>query len=386
MRRATLWTIILFSLVGIAGAWLATHQYFQILKTGFEEKSFCNISAFVNCDAAYASSHARFLGIPLSGLGLVFYLWTAGSALWILFKERGAPEIATLGWLMSLGGFGMTLYKAYVSFFVLEVLCLICAAMYVVNIVLLAAWSLFLKRIFSFRRPFLALGVATLVVFGLGGLLIAQHQKEVLKNRRVPATKAEILSFHYRQSEYLFDVDSSNPVWGNPAAKITLVDFSDFQCPFCKTAAFHLKPVLAEFKDKVRLFYYHYPLDKSCNENVQFAGHDRACLAAQAAVCADRRGDFWEYHDDLFRNQKKLSEELLVELAKKRGWNEKEFAECLKAPATLERVKKDIAAAAKIHVTGTPTILLNNRLVKYWTDPDLLRALLKEELRRTGER
>ncbi|MBI4125228.1 MAG: thioredoxin domain-containing protein [Deltaproteobacteria bacterium] len=382
MKRILLWTIVVFSLIGIAGAALATRQYFQILESGFEEKSFCNISAFVNCDAAYASTHARFLGIPVSALGLVFYLGTALLALSILFKEKAVREVTTLGWLMSLTGFAMTLYKAYVSFFVLEVLCLICAAMYAVNIVLLLAWSLLVKKNFSFRGPFQALGVAALLVFGLAWLGTDQYQNAVLKERKVPATPEEILQFHYRQSEYLFEADPANPVWGNPNAKVTLVDFSDLQCPFCKKAAFHLKPVLIEFKDRVRLFYYHYPLDKSCNENVQFAGHDQACLAAQAAVCAERRGDFWGYHDDLFRNQKQLGEKLFVQLAGTRGWNEQEFSECLNAPETIAQVKKDIEAATQIHVTSTPTILLNNRQVKYWTDPDILRALVKEEIKR----
>lgn len=382
MKRFALWTIVVFSLIGIVGSWLATHQYFQILAIGFEEKSFCNISAFINCDAAYASSAAKFLGVPVSWLGLIFYLWTGVLALWILVKQKASQEVATLGWLMSLAAFGMTLHKAYVSFYVLEVLCLICAAMYLVNTVLLIAWSLFLKRNFSLAKPFKTLGFTTLILFGLSWLAIAQYQKDVLKDRNIPATKEEIVSFHYRQSEYLFAVDPENPVWGNPKAKVTLVDFSDFQCPFCKQAAFHIKPVLTEFKNKVRLFYYHYPLDKRCNENVQFAGHDQACLAAQAVVCAEQRGDFWEYHDDLFRNQKKLSEKLFAQLAKERGWEEGPFIECLSAEATLSDVKKDIEAAAKIHITGTPTILLNNRLVKYWTDPEILRALLKEEIKR----
>lgn len=390
MRRWTLWLILFFSLVGLAGSFLATQQYFQILQFGFETKSFCAINEYINCDAAYASSHAQLFGIPVSGLGFLYYLLNFAFALWILWQNRLAPrrsptDIASFGWILSLGGLGMTLQKAYVAFFVLKVLCLICLAMYVVNTALLIGWHLFLNiglnfRAIAWKKSLKSLLPITIAVFGLGALGLNGYQEKLLKGKKLGVKPQEVVAFHFRQSEYQFEIDSNRPVWGNPQAKVTVVDFSDFQCPYCKHAAFHIKPVLTEFKNKLRLFYYHYPIDAACNENIKFPAHDKACLAAQASVCAQNQGDFWGYHDDLFRNQERLGLELMLALAKQRGWDEKDFQACIESEAAIAQVKKDIEAATRIHLGGTPTILINNRLVRYWADPAILRAILKAEI------
>ncbi|MDP2599391.1 MAG: thioredoxin domain-containing protein [Deltaproteobacteria bacterium] len=389
MRRWALWWVVGFSVLGIIGSLIATHQYFQILQTGFETKSFCNISEFINCDAAYASSEAKFAGIPVSWLGFIFYLWSGLLALWILVKKSHEQVIASLGWLMALFGVLISIYKAYVSIYVLNVLCLICSSMYLVNLVMFAAWHKYLglgvkhwSRL-QLKTKFIPLSLATLVLFGLGGMLISNYQEQFMREAKLPVSTEEVVAFHFRQSQYQFEPSANAPVWGNPNAKVTVVEFSDFQCPFCKYAAFHLKPVLSEFKNKVRFYFYNYPLDASCNKQIQGGMHDKACMAAYAAECAAQFGDFWDYHDAIFRNQKDLSRELLLNLAKKEGWNVDAFEKCVDSPETKKRVEENIEAGNKIYVTGTPTVLVNNRRVKYWTNPDVFRAILKEEIARS---
>ncbi|OGQ04490.1 MAG: hypothetical protein A3F82_03895 [Deltaproteobacteria bacterium RIFCSPLOWO2_12_FULL_44_12] len=382
MKRWLLWVIIIFSMIGMAGSFIATQQYFRIQQTGFEQKSFCDINEFINCDIAYASSHAQTFGIPTSWLGLIFYLWMGILAFWILRKPQEEESIGSFAWLLSLGGFGMTIYKAYTAFFILKVLCLICLTMYLVNIALLLVclrWASF-----KFNPKWLSLAGYTAFIFGIGWIGIASYQSKAGKRQELPVPIDEIVSFHFRQSQYQFEVDAEAPVWGNPNAKVTVVEFSDFQCPYCKHAAFHLKPSLAEFKNKVKFYFYHYPLDQACNDHITQPMHDKACLAAQAAVCAGKMNDFWSYHDDIFRNQKNLSSEILINLAKQRGWDEKQFNECISSPETISLVKENVAAANKIYVTGTPTVLVNNRLVKYWSTPDVLKAIIKEEIKKSG--
>ena len=392
MRRWALWWVVVFSFIGIIGSLIATHQYFQILQSGFETKSFCNISEFVNCDAAYASSEAQFAGIPVSWLGVIFYLWSGLLALWILVKKSHEQSIASFGWLMALFGVLISIYKAYVSIYVLNVLCLICSSMYLVNLVLFAAWHKYLEIGFkawsrlTLRPKFIPLGLATLALFGLGWMLIGNYQEQFMREAKLPVSTEEVVAFHFRQSQYQFEASPANPVWGNPNAKVTVVEFSDFQCPFCKYAAFHLKPVLNEFKSKVRFYFYNYPLDSSCNKKIVGGMHDKSCMAAYAVECAAKFGDFWEVHDAIFRNQKDLSRELLLKLAKKQGWDADAFEQCMNAPETKALVEKDIEAGDKIYVTGTPTVLVNNRRVKYWTNPDVFKAILREEISRSFPR
>lgn len=390
MKNIKLWIVVIFSAIGIIGSLIATYQYFQILQTGFEEKSFCTINEFINCDVAYASSHAKFFGIPASWLGFIFYLWMVTLTLWILFKKSFEMEMASVAWIASLLALCGSIYKAYTSLFILKVLCLICASIYVVNLSLFFLWHGYLKigirnwNHLQLKFKPSSFFISTFLFFAVGWIGISGYQKRYTKEYQIDVPIHEIVRFHFRQSQYQFEVNPQAPVWGNPNAKVTVVEFSDFQCPFCKDAAFHLKPVLSEFRSNIRFYFYHYPLDSNCNEHAPSGMHDKACLAAQASVCVKKSGkDFWSYHDDLFRNQKKLGRELFIELARKMGFEENQFTQCLEAEETIASVKENIEAGQKIFVGGTPTILVNNRRVKYWTNPEVLRAILKEEIRRS---
>ena len=390
MRRSVLWFIIILCVIGMASSLAATHRYFQILQNGFEEKSFCTINAYINCDAAFASSEAKLGGIPVSGLGFVFYLWSAILALWILIKKNSEQAIAGFGWVLALGGLILSCYKAYTAIFVLNILCILCSAMYLVNFLIWLCWHWNLKIGFknwanlNFKPKFIPLSIGTAIFFAAGAAVMAGYQNKYTKEMDLGVKTDEVVQYHFHQSQYQFNPSPSAPLWGNPDAKVTIVEFSDFQCPFCRHAAFHLKPVLEEFRDKVKFYFYNYPLDKSCNKQIQSDMHDKSCMAAEAATCAAELGNFWDYHDEVFRNQKNLSRELLVNIAKQRGWDAADFEKCIDAPATLAKVQENIEAGNKIYVTGTPTILVNNRRVKYWTNPDVLRAILREEIKRAS--
>lgn len=390
MKKVPLWTIIISSLAGIVVAILATIQYYQIANLGFEHHSFCTINAFINCDVAYASSYAQLWGIPVSWLGIFFYLWNVLVAFWLYTRKELHSEGARLAWGLSIGSVVFSLYKAYIALVVLHVLCLLCLAIYLLNFVLFFAWQRVAGvgwnplRGMSGLTLWQPLALTTLLFFGVGFALGDGLQKKWVNDQALPVSAEEMIAYHFRQSEYQWENDPSAPVWGNPEAKVVLAEFSDFQCPFCKHAAFQIKPAIVEFKDKIQFRFFNFPLDSTCNPHVQIPMHPFSCLAAKAAVCAEERGDFWGYHDDIFRNQEKLDDKIFLALAKQRGWDEMEFQKCIDSDATLKRVQKDIEAGNKIYVNGTPTLLLNNRRVKYWTDRDVLRAIIKEEIRRTS--
>ncbi|MDO8493970.1 MAG: vitamin K epoxide reductase family protein [Deltaproteobacteria bacterium] len=391
MRHKTLWFLLIVSLLGVAASYLATQQYFRILTTGFETESFCNINEFINCDVAYSSRYAKFLGVPVSGLGIVFYLWTGFLSFWLLRKKEDTAGIRSLGWFLSVGTILFSAYKAYLSFAVLHVLCLICLSIYLVNILLFLGWhhslGIGLTRWgnLQWKVLFQKFGIATGVVMAVGYLVVFNVQDKIAKKSSgslMEMKPAEILPYYFRQSTYPFTGNPEAPVWGNPQAKVVIVEFSDFQCPFCKEAAFKFKPIIAEFKDQVQFRFYHYPLDKNCNASIDREMHQYACLAARATICAAQKGDFWNFHDDLFRNQKEMGEELISKLVAERNWPEEEFRHCLEDPATDKRVRDDIEAAHKIFINGTPTFLINNRLFRYWRNPDLAREILREEIKR----
>lgn len=139
------------------------------------------------------------------------------------------------------------------------------------------------------------------------------------------------------------------PARGTSRPVVTIVGFSDFECPYCALAVPVIDSLLALHRDEVRLEYRHYPLPI----------HARAGRAAQAAVEADRQGAFWEYHDLLFRHRDRLSDVDLVGYADSLGLDSEAFADALADGRHAGRVEQDLALGYALAVTGTPTYFVN---------------------------
>lgn len=158
------------------------------------------------------------------------------------------------------------------------------------------------------------------------------------------------------------------PVRGAPMAKVSIVEFSDFECPHCGAAHPLLSRVLEEFNGKVNLVFKQYPLD----------GHKNAAPAARAAVAAQAQNKFWELADLLFEHQRELGPDKIRELAKKAGLDMAKFDADVASPATQERVDRDKKDGVALGVHGTPTMFINGRAYKEGF-PSLTKYL-KEEL------
>ena len=146
-----------------------------------------------------------------------------------------------------------------------------------------------------------------------------------------------------------FEIAGDGPSRGPADARVTIQEFSDYQCPYCKRAEANMEELLALYPEDVRLVYRQFPLDF----------HPQARGASEAAICADSMGRFWEYHDLLFDHQKNLGTEALIGYAEGLGLDRKEFEACLEADSTRIRVDEDIAAARATGATATPTFFIN---------------------------
>lgn len=152
-----------------------------------------------------------------------------------------------------------------------------------------------------------------------------------------------------------FDITKKDHVRGDFKAPITLVEYSDFECPFCERHYPTLKKILSDYKDKVRLVYKHFPLASL---------HANAQKAAEASECADEQGKFWEYHDKLFEQQssgyslanfKQWAEDLNLQTSK--------FNDCLDSGKYADKVRSDEADGQNRGVQGTPATFVNGQLV-----------------------
>lgn len=145
------------------------------------------------------------------------------------------------------------------------------------------------------------------------------------------------------------------PAWGNTGAKVTIVEFSDFQCPFCSRAV----PVIQEIKkaygpDKVRIVFRDMPLPN----------HPRAKAAAMAARCANEQGKFWEFHDTLFEHQDKLEDGDFKQHAKTLKLDSGKFDECLASNRHAPAIEKSKTEAEALGISATPSFVVNGVLIQ----------------------
>ena len=143
------------------------------------------------------------------------------------------------------------------------------------------------------------------------------------------------------------------PFRGSATAPVTIVEFSDFQCPFCKQVVPTLTQVLSRYGEKVKLVYRDFPLDI----------HPQAGKAAEAARCAQDQRKFWEYHDALFANSPNLSPEGLKTYAEQLGLDIASFEHCLASGTHAAAVQKSIDEGIRLGVTGTPAFFINGELL-----------------------
>jgi protein-disulfide isomerase len=163
----------------------------------------------------------------------------------------------------------------------------------------------------------------------------------------------------------------SAPVLGPKDAPVTIVEFSDFQCPFCAQLSPVLKKVLAKHPKEVKLVFKFFPL----------GFHKFAMPAAKAALAAGKQGKFWEYHDQLMLSFKELSEEKLVEIAKKIGLDMDRFTRDRQDPRWVNLIRGDMQEGAANQVRGTPTIFVNGRRLRS-RSPEAFDAAIKRALKR----
>ena len=160
-----------------------------------------------------------------------------------------------------------------------------------------------------------------------------------------------------------------NPARGPKGAAITLVEFSDFQCPYCKQGAGVVKQVLAKYGDRIRFVYRDFPLDI----------HPDANQAAEAGACAADQGKFWEMHDKMFDNPAALKATDLKKTAAALGLETGRFAQCLDSGRFKADIEADHIEGARLGVTGTPTFFVNGRMTVGANYPKLV-ELIDEEL------
>ena len=170
------------------------------------------------------------------------------------------------------------------------------------------------------------------------------------------------------------EVFSDDPSQGPIDAPIVLVEFSDFQCPYCQRATGILSDLIDRYADQIRFIYKDFPL----------SNHPQAFKAAEAGNCAHEQGMFWPLHDKMFVNQDALDVPSLNSYALELGLDQEAFSICLEESRYSEQVQQDLQAGRRGGVSSTPTVFINGRPVMGAVPLETLEEIVLEELAASG--
>ncbi len=171
-------------------------------------------------------------------------------------------------------------------------------------------------------------------------------------------------------NNYAISVDKS-PWKGTEKAPIVIVEFTDFQCPYCAKAAATMNQVLQAYPTQVKLYVKNFPL----------SFHKFALDAALASLAAKEQGKYWEMHDALFENYKSLSKEKILELAQKIGLDVDRFKKSLEDQQLKQQIELDMTDFRNVKATGTPTFFVNGKRI-VGGDFNMFKQVIEEELAR----
>ena len=205
--------------------------------------------------------------------------------------------------------------------------------------------------------------------------LIRRQRERILRNLAVELAQDVEVNFMLEPVRADFDL-SGSPSYGPDDSRVTLVEFSDFECPYCGRFFPTLQRIKEEYGDRIRIVYLQFPLSEL---------HPHAWKAAEASLCAHEQGRFWDMHDMLFEEQEALAVEDLKEKASRLNLDRESFDACLDSGRTAEKIRSDMQQGEIHDVTGTPAIFINGVQVEGGAVPyQVIAQRIDAELARSG--
>jgi protein-disulfide isomerase/uncharacterized membrane protein len=389
--------ILLFSMIGLADSLYLLIAHLSH-GSGGALTGLCHINEQLNCASAIESGYSKVAGIPVPVFSFVFYFVTA------VIAGRKATRLGEKShWdLLYLLYFTGLIYAVFLLYHLLFTLDAVCPACLLNDAILLCGFIVAalcvqggpaepirqllkntsgLMNSLPFKPALIAtcLGLAIILFYWLN--YPVPHGEDA----SLDAVQEHIINFPTR-----YEIPNSDwaPTKGPEDATVHIIEFSDFECPYCDRFRQTLEQILEAYPEDVRLSFMHYPLSNTCNSHVQGDGHTRACGAAKAAICADEQDYFWPMHDLLFDNQSDLDMDSLVALANQLNLNMDQFRTCINAPQTRARLENNIDAAWSVMVEqanaqlGTPFFFVNGMPLLGNLPYATIETLVREELER----
>lgn len=325
----------------------------------------CDINETMSCTTVAQSPYSVFAGIPTSVWGIIGYSLIALLAISGLVKRLRLHPHWPSGVLFSL--FLVSIVTSatlgYISFTKIDSLCIFCLSTYVINALLfllggtilikagqnpLSALVNDIKSAFSKPKMMSALVIPG-AAFIVGLVLLYPPYWQHPGWRELPKLPTGI--------------DENGHHWiGAKNPQVTIVEYSDYQCPYCRRAHKNTRLLAAQYPDTVRVIHRHMPLDMNCNKDLTQTFHEHACEFSKAVECAAKQGMFWQMNDALFSVQDLVPPDKvnLERLAVQLGVDRSAFKDCMAQEGYPKRIFDDLEDSRRLKIQGTPTYFVGN--------------------------
>jgi uncharacterized membrane protein/protein-disulfide isomerase len=372
------WTVVVICLLGLTAAVSLSVSHYRLF-TDPAYSSFCAISKAINCDTVSQSPYAVLWGVPIAVWGVLAYLSFLLLLVLGIGRSASHQRVWTLLFSMALGFSGYSLVLAAISTFVIGSYCIMCIALYAVNLLLLF-FSWIVRRRFnsgpffkalgedliylSPKRPLNAIAIAGLLAFFAG--VKAVYPAYWLFNPS--PISAQIAT----------GVTSEGRPWvGAERPALEIVEFADYQCFQCKKMYYHLRDLVAKYPETIRLVHVHYPMDQVFNPMVKTPFHIGSGKMALLAIYAAAEGKFWDVHDLLYQWAGNRREIDLHELASMTDLSAERLAEATQNLGFREKLAADIRFGMKHAVQATPSYLIEGKVYQGVIPPEAFRGIVE---------
>lgn len=397
-QKTPLQLSLLFTLLAWSSAFYALWHQISLTSGTATETAFCNINSYVNCDAVALSPYANLFGLPLASLAMAFFacLFVLLAQLYFAYVDRNTDEVqklAPLSFWMVIAALPVTTAYAVISLFLIKSLCISCLSIYLLHVLLLWSTWKFKKsqaitgKKLKFALPLSGGAMAAFAIIAGLNLLAPKFLNSSMaskQNQYDKSTLALYIARHLGNPQQNFDL-SKAPTVGTESAPVTVVVFSDFQCPYCKLASSVVPTVARSYGDKVRIVYKDFPLSSECNAEMTHTGHPYACSAAKVARCvAQNLGNeaYQKASRALYDKQESLGVDTIKAIGKNAGLSDTQITECLTNLNIHEAIAADVREGAAAKVESTPSIFVNGRRLDSAVNPQILRMAIDHYLNR----
>jgi uncharacterized membrane protein/protein-disulfide isomerase len=387
--------LLAFAALGLVASSASSYVHYKLM-TDPGYSSFCDVNSSVNCAQAYLSPYGSFWGVPVALAGVFFFV-----LILLLAGVGGRPastvreSIPAYIFALSTVGLAFILYLGWASYVQLKTFCVLCATTYVAVITLFiisGGATTFPMTTLPRRAPRdlralvsspIALVLGLLFVAGAGSVIAYFPRETATPAAQAPAPLVPLTDQQRADLEkwWLVQPTVSLPI-PSGGAKVTVVGFSDFQCPHCRHAHETYRGVVAKYagNHQVLFLFKHFPLEGECNANALNGNHFAACEAAAAVVMARATGKAEPLTDWLYEKQATLTPAAVRQAAQSIGGIADFNGGYARA---LEEVKTDSSLGGLVGVTSTPTFFINDHRLPAGVIPaNYLDALIDMELKR----